>query len=420
MSKTVGNTIGRNNIYYKHIDKAQARYSDREYQSKKHTLFDIEQWDWRQWESTKGFNILIPNDADNAVHRLQNRPFSLNLLIDTNEKQQQNTNDDAVLQNLSRFLSIPVHIDSYMFNLGLMSTRFGSSVISTSKLLYQRFVLIFLSLMFCRWICIIVLPIFAKNLHIDSDACLYLLGDFTRRSGTPVSQLFYQINGLGASAISLLICMYCYYIRNDKKYFVWMKLFEIMKMQMTADDLRMTEYMAALIWKESARTLNGWYRIYKHVALLTILLMVGWVNRKEIMIGEVSSIVWFVLQTFWGYYVSSHLLGFIAIFRCVSYYFDIRMRKLISDANLIVEHENNLNFDDRAEVIYNLLKEFNYTCVELSRYNKFWQFFILVFYGPGLVFHSCKKCNISSRNLSCVVSSCFSLELQSSPYSGPS
>jgi hypothetical protein len=199
-----------------------------------------------------------------------------------------------------------------------------------------------------------------------------------------------------------------------------MKLFEIMKMQMTADDLRMTEYMAALIWKESARTLNGWYRIYKHVALLTILLMVGWVNRKEIMIGEVSSIVWFVLQTFWGYYVSSHLLGFIAIFRCVSYYFDIRMRKLISDANLIVEHENNLNFDDRAEVIYNLLKEFNYTCVELSRYNKFWQFFILVFYGPGLVFHSCKKCNISSRNLSCVVSSCFSLELQSSPYSGPS
>jgi hypothetical protein len=43
MSKTVGNTIGRNNIYYKHIDKAQARYSDREYQSKKHTLFDIEQ-----------------------------------------------------------------------------------------------------------------------------------------------------------------------------------------------------------------------------------------------------------------------------------------------------------------------------------------------------------------------------------------
>lgn len=31
LSKTVGNTIGRNNIYYKHIDKAQAKYSDSKY-----------------------------------------------------------------------------------------------------------------------------------------------------------------------------------------------------------------------------------------------------------------------------------------------------------------------------------------------------------------------------------------------------
>lgn len=272
-----------------------------------------------------------------------------------------------------------------MFNLGLLSRRFGSSVNSTSKLLYQRIVLVFLSLMFLRWITIILLPIFARNLHFDAKYWLHVLGDFTRRSGTPVSQLFYQINGLGASLISLLICIYCYFIRNDKRYFVWMKLFEIMKMQMTADDLRMTEYMATLIWKESARTLRGWYRTSKYVALASVFFMVGWVNRKEMMAEEVTSIVWFLLQFAWGYYVSSHLLGFIAIFQCVSYYFDIRMRKLISDAELIVEHEQSLSFDDRAEVIYNLLKEFDYTCVELSRYNKFWQFFILVFYGPGSV-----------------------------------
>jgi len=193
---------------------------------------------------------------------------------------------------------------------------------------------------------------------------------------------------MGVSGVSLLISIYCYYIRNDKRYFVWMKLFEIMKMQMSPDDLRMTEYMAAVVWKESVVTLKGWYRTYRSLALIVVAAIMAHVNMNEIMAGEISSVIWLVLQVVWGYYISSHLLGFVAIFRCVSYYFDVRMRKLISDAGLVVAHQKSLRFDDRAEVIYNLLKEFDYTCVELVRYNKFWQFFILVFYGPGYDYYS--------------------------------
>lgn len=33
LSKTVGNTIGRNNLYYKNMDRAQAKFSDSEYHS---------------------------------------------------------------------------------------------------------------------------------------------------------------------------------------------------------------------------------------------------------------------------------------------------------------------------------------------------------------------------------------------------
>lgn len=298
--------------------------------------------------------------------------------------------EEQVLQHLSNFLSIPVRIDSYMFSLGLMSKRFGSAVISSSKLLYQRFVLIFLTLMFVRWMLIILLPWIKEQfkLSINENDWLHVLGDFTRRSGTPMSQLFYQVNLMGVSGVSLLISIYCYYIRDDKRYFVWMKLFEIMKMQMTPDDLRMTEYMAAVVWKESVVTLKGWYRTYRSLALIIVAAIMAHVNMNEIMAGEISSVIWLVLQIVWGYYVSSHLLGFVAIFRCVSYYFDVRMRKLISDAGLVVDHQNSLRFDDRAEVIYNLLKEFDYTCVELVRYNKFWQFFILVFYGPGYDYYS--------------------------------
>lgn len=237
----------------------------------------------------------------------------------------------------------------------------------------------FLTLMFLRWMLIILLPWISKELNLNDKYWLHVLGDFTRRSGTSVSQLFYQICGMGTAGISLLICIYCYRIRNDPSYFMWMKLFEIMKMQMSPDDLRMTEYMAAVVWKESAVTLKGWYRTYRTIALIAIAGMMANVNKREIMAGEVNSSVWLVLQVIWGYFVSSHILGFVAIFRCVSYYFDVRMRKLISDAELIVQHQKSISFDDRAEVIYNLLKEFDYTCVELSRYNKFWQFFILIF-----------------------------------------
>lgn len=274
---------------------------------------------------------------------------------------------------------VAVNINSFLIWWGVRGSHFGLKACPGWVSLYQVTVLIFLSLMYVRWFLIMSLPMILT----DWEAYLRMLGDFDQTSLTVAGRLFFRVQTLAFASMSLLISIFCYRHRKDKKYFTWLKLFEIMRKKMKAADLKITEYMAIVIWKETLFAMNVVYTLWHAVYLIALPAFLVWQNQAEMLTGDLTTILWVVTQAVWLYYVGIQVVGFVCLFHCVAVYFDVRMKKLLNDLRLMNLKDKELTQMDRAEVLYSWLQEFDLTDVELEKYSQFWQHYFLVFYGIG-------------------------------------
>ena len=143
--------------------------------------------------------------------------------------------------------------------------------------------------------------------------------------------------------------------------------------------------MAHKLWKELRLTLNlcTFLNLGVVAACITFLL---YCNQIEIMRLNLSAITWVILLSAWSYYASAYVMGLFCLFRFICIYLTMRMHKLTIDAYLLSQHSIEINQQDIGHVLYSLLCEFDYTCRELDRFNKFWQFYILAFSFPGFFY----------------------------------
>lgn len=266
-----------------------------------------------------------------------------------------------------------VHVDNYLVRWGLRPKGKG-------ELVYQKFVWAFSIFMMIYWSIIISIHLF----NLDEKYSI-LLCDFTRFVNHYPSKLFYHINILLTAIISVSWTTYCLNIRENNKYFYWMKLFDMIKGKKHAKELYLTEYMANEVWRETYWTMNTIYTVIRNVAMITATSVIIYSNWNEILNLHINALIWTPLQALWVYYMSSHTIGPLAIFRCICFYFDIRLLKLIEDAKIICRHANYISMEDFGEIVYNFLIDFDRTLVDMDKYNFFWQFYILITYGPGFL-----------------------------------
>lgn len=234
--------------------------------------------------------------------------------------------------------------------------------------------------MMLRWILIIAIHIFDLKEYYSEILC-----DFTRYVPGYTGKLFYHINILFSSFVSFSWTIFCLNIRGNNKYFIWMKLFDMTKGKKHANELYLTEYMAHEVWRETNWTITSIYTVIRNVSMVAATGGCIYANWNELRLMHMSALIWTPLQAVWVYYMSTHCLGPVAVFRCICFYFDIRLRKLVEDARIISKHANSLSIEDFSEIVYNFLLEFDRTLVDMDKYNLFWQFFILVAYGPGFL-----------------------------------
>lgn len=222
------------------------------------------------------------------------------------------------------------------------------------------------------------LPMFVS----DSSEIMYLLGEMDRNSSSKAGRLFMRTQTLILASMSLLATVFCFRHRKVKKTFAWLKLFELMKNSLKSTDLKLTEYMALLVWRNTL-TIMTLYKVFQAGYVLTVAAVIGYTNKEQIRSGDMVTILWCVIHGLWIMIVGLQVTGLTAIFRCVIFYFDMRMRKLIHDLDLMNKHDKVLVQLDRAEVLYGWLCEFDLIHVELEKYTLFWQNYILVFIGLG-------------------------------------
>ena len=153
----------------------------------------------------------------------------------------------------------------------------------------------------------------------------------------------------------------------------------------TPDDLMMTEFMVQLVWKQLVFTLRV-YNLLSFGLICSGSAGLIYFNLSKLQTLDPITIVWVSILTIWLYYASAYIMGFLCIFRVICVYMDLRIRKLAQDSFLISQHSKEINNQDIGHVVYALLREFDFSCRELDRFNKFWRFFMLVFYVPGFVY----------------------------------
>lgn len=232
--------------------------------------------------------------------------------------------------------------------------------------------------MYARWALLVILPV------VMDDPRLYMkyLGDLDHDTSTKAGRLFYRVQTLCLATISLMITIYCYRHRKERRYYSWLKIFEVMKKKIKASDLKITEYMAVVIWKKTLFTFNV-YSICLLGYAVAVPVVLFLQNQAQILAGDTIVTTWVAVQTIWLYVLAAQLVGMVALFRCVAFYFEIRMKKLINDLRLMNIKDKEMAQMDRAEVLYSWLIEFNVMHVELEKYDKFWQGYFLIFYGIG-------------------------------------
>lgn len=143
--------------------------------------------------------------------------------------------------------------------------------------------------------------------------------------------------------------------------------------------------MAQLVWKQLIFTL----RIYNLLSFSLICsgsTFLIYFNLDKLRAVDPVAIIWITILSIWLYYASAYIIGFLCLFRIICIHMDLRIRKLAQDSFLISQHSKEINSQDIGHVVYSLLREFDFTCRELDKFNKFWRFFILVFYGPGFIY----------------------------------
>ena len=245
---------------------------------------------------------------------------------------------------------------------------------------YQEFVCAFSIIMLIRWILIMAIHIFELDEYYS-----IILSDFTRFVPGYTGKLFYHINLLFASFVSVSWTIFCLNIRGNNRYFIWMKLFDMTKGKKHCKELYLTEYMANEVWRETNWTITSIYTVIRNFTMISATSAGVYANWNELRELHISALIWTPLQAIWVYYISTHCLGPVAVFRCICFYFDIRLRKLVEDATIISRHANHLSTEDFSELVYTFLLEFDRTLVDMDKYNLFWQFFILVSYAPGFL-----------------------------------
>lgn len=268
-----------------------------------------------------------------------------------------------------------VQIDKMLIWWGIRSQTWeeskGTKRRTFNRVASQQVVLYFMLAMFCRWFILTLSEVFTirKDVH-------QFLGDFMDGYGTVYSRLYYKAEILFFASVTLLIhvLMVCFEKSTGRN--MWLEIVSFMNKKQTQGTSGLPEGVATNVWNKSIRNIKISMPI---VAGGLASIMSGIILECQFYRGSqtVQNWIWTVVDCIWLALLSLHFTGFVFIFDIFAHYFDVRAQKLIFDSEQIYKYRNEIRVEERNNVIWSMLKDFNSICVELRQVDHFWQYFLI-------------------------------------------
>lgn len=274
-----------------------------------------------------------------------------------------------------------VRIDKILMTCGIRTMTLRESKESKGKSFnrraLQQILFYFMLMMLCRWTVLTL----GEAIPIEEQIYGYL-GDFMDGYGSKWSRLYYKVEILMLATATLVTHYLMIQWEKDPKRNKWLEVLSFMDKKKIVQSYGIPEGVATNIWERSSNNLKFYFPIIVGGMSSTIsaIILECQYNRGN---QSILNWIWTGLDILWLIMVSLHFSAFITIFDIFTHYFDIRVEKLVFDTEQIYKYRKEVNYEDRNDIIWSMLKEFDTICVQLRQVDYFWQYFLIMMVQMG-------------------------------------
>lgn len=242
--------------------------------------------------------------------------------------------------------------------------------------MYQIFLLVFSLFMMLRWFFMIL--VFVRGWDAKYS---WMLGDPTQSTKSFCGRFYFQLNLLGASIPFTIWTMFCLRFGEDSRYSRWLELFDMTSGKIDWQSLHLTRY-AAVEFRRFIHPRIKAYRLFRWIVMILVTIACVLLEQDNLMRLATPALLWTPIQVVWCWYTVDVLILPVVTFRCICFYFHLRIDKLCQDGAIILEHlKSGRSIEIASEIVFEFIQELNLIKTDISRYTKFWRFFFLVNYG---------------------------------------